>query len=46
MPDELVKQFKQIESMLQQLVTGFGDLNFMVEDSAQDMEMLVDAMLA
>ena len=46
LPDDIVKQFKQLESALQQLVTGVGDLNFMVEDSAQDMEMIVDAMIS
>lgn len=46
MPDDIVKQFKQIESLLQTLVTGFGDLNFMLEDGIVDLEAMIDSMNA
>lgn len=46
MPDDIVKQFKQIESFLQSLITGFGDLNFMLEDGMVDLEAMIDSMIA
>lgn len=46
MPDDIVKQFKQIESLLQTLITGFGDLNFMLEDGIVDLEAMIDSMNA
>ena len=46
LPDDVVKQFKQIESFLQSLITGFGDMNFMVEDGMVDLEAQVDSMVA
>lgn len=45
-PDDIVKQFKQIESFLQSLITGFGDMNFMLEDGMVDLEAQVDTMIA
>jgi len=41
-----VKQFKQIESFLQSLITGFGDMNFMLEDGMVDLEAKLDSMIA
>lgn len=46
LPDDMIKQFKQIENLLQTLVTGFGDLNFMMEDGLIDAEAQVDKMIA
>lgn len=46
LPDDIVKQFKQIESFLQSLITGFGDMNFMLEDGAVDLEAKLDSMIA
>lgn len=46
LPDDIVKQFKMIESKLQELITGFGDMNFMLEDGTTDLEVLVDTMIA
>lgn len=46
LPDDIVKQFKQIESFLQSLITGFGDLNFMLEDGMVDLEAMIDSMIA
>lgn len=46
MPDDIVKQFKQIESFLQSLITGFGDMNFMLEDGMVDLEAQLDSMTA
>lgn len=46
MPDDIVKQFKQIESFLQSLITGFGDMNFMLEDGMVDLEAQLDSMIA
>lgn len=46
LPDDMIKQFKQIENLLQTLITGFGDLNFMVEDGLIDAEAYVDKMIA
>lgn len=46
LPDDIVKQFKQIESFLQSLITGFGDMNFMLEDGMVDLEAQLDSMIA
>lgn len=46
LPDDIVKQFKAIESFLQSLITGFGDFNFMMEDGGIDLEAQLDAMIA
>lgn len=46
LPDDIVKQFKQIESFLQSLITGFGDMGFMLEDGMVDLEAQVDSMIA
>lgn len=46
LPDDIVLQFKQIESFLQSLITGFGDLNYMLEDGAVDLEAMIDSMIA
>lgn len=46
LPDDIVKQFKQIESFLQSLITGFGDMNFMLEDGMVDLEAKLDSMIA
>jgi len=46
LPDDMVKQFKQIESFLQSLITGFGDMNFMLEDKVVDLEAQLDSMIA
>lgn len=46
LPDEIVAQFKEIESFLQSLITGFGDMNFMLEDGMVDLEAQLDTMIA
>ena len=46
LPDDIVKQFKEIESFLQSLITGFGDMNFMLEDGMVDLEAQLDSMIA
>lgn len=46
LPDDIVKKFKKIESKLQELITGFGDMNFAIEDGAVDLEAKVDTMIA
>ena len=46
LPDDIVLQFKQIESFLQSLITGFGDLNYMLEDGMVDLEAMIDSMIA
>lgn len=46
LPDDVVKQFKKIESFLQSLITGFDDMNYMVEDGMVDLEARIDSMIA
>ena len=50
LPDDIIKQFKQIENLLQTLVTGFGDFTMSLTDMSTDIgldaEMQIDNAIA
>lgn len=46
LPDDIIHSFEEIESFLQSLITGFGDMNVMLGDGAIDLEAKLDEMLA
>ena len=47
-PDEIINQFKKLQNILMQLVTGFPDLNFndLAGDQMKDVEAMIDSMMA